>query len=557
MAKETTSNPTVRILVIGTAGTGKNCLESRFTTAQYPPPYDPSLTLCSRRFLTLESKPPSDGGPRSSTLPGLHVTTDFHGSTPSLLSPPDSAGPASPISDPVSPISFVSTTSTLNTSTTSIPFSSSFGNEQPEPPKPQPCAKCAHRASTYLVEVVNYPALQSAKVRQHVLAKGEYDAVLLVYDVSDRGSFDRVREFHAEVSLISSSGAKNQRRQRSHVPRRHSGPPPAGSPLQRRSSVMSFFSPGGGLAGTEEDVEAGKASGDNVVVALVGNKADIGDGEGSSLSEVAEGDDGPADQDDDFDDDCESAIAVFGDPPHRDIMHEEKAKLGAALSALGTTGRPKPAHAESSETVERWLQVVGKAAEEEAEEHAAHRPGAGSGAAAASRTRPGRSVSKAEGEDLARSLGLQVPFLETSARTGSNVEEAFEAVARSVLRQMGRSAAPPAAELARRCRERHEAEQQRRASRSSRPADRMAPGSAGPSRGQGHHGRLVLQTKLDGQGQSAHLERPALVASAPGRENMPRRESFMDRMRRILTSEEARGRESARGSANGQPLRSL
>lgn len=548
MAKETNSNPTVRILVIGTAGAGKNCLESRFTTSQYPPPYDPSLTLCSRRFLTLEPKPTSDGGSRASTLPTLRVSTDFPGSTPSLLSPPDSAGPASPISDPVSPISFVSTTSTLNTSTTSIPTSASFGHEL-EIPKPQPCAKCAHRASTYLVEVVNYPALQSAKVRQHVLAKGEYDAVLLVYDVSDRGSFDKVREFHSEVSLVSSTSTRHHRRQRSHVPRRHSGPP-TGSSLQRRGSVMSFFSPGGGLAGSEEAVEAGKGSGDNVVVALVGNKADIGDGD-SDRSEKAEGEDGLVDQDGDFDDDCESAIAVFGDALNRDL-HEE-AKLGAAWSALGTTSRPKPSHAESSETVERWLQVVGKASEE-GEEGAANKPSASE--TAVGKAKPGRSVSQVEGEDLARSLELQVPFFETSARTGTNVEEAFEAVVRSVLKQMGRSATPSTTELARRCRDKHEAEQQKRASRSSRPVDRLAP-SSGPSNGQGNHGRLVLETKLDGQGHTAHLERPALVANISGRENMPRRESFMDRMRRILTSEEARGGEGARGSANSHPVRSL
>lgn len=548
MAKETNSNPTVRILVIGTAGAGKNCLESRFTTSQYPPPYDPSLTLCSRRFLTLEPKPSSDGGSRASTLPALRVSTDFPGSTPSLLSPPDSAGPASPISDPVSPISFVSTTSTLNTSTTSIPTSASFGHEL-EAPRPQPCAKCAHRASTCLVEVVNYPSLQSAKVRQHVLAKGDYDAVLLVYDISDRGSFDKVREFHGEVSLVSSTGTRHHRRQRSHVPRRHSGPP-TGSSLQRRSSVMSFFSPGGGLAGSEEDVEAGKGSGDNVVVALVGNKADIEDGD-SNPSEKADGDDDLVDQGDDFDDDCESAIAVFGDALHRDL-HEE-AKLGAAWSVLGTTRRPQPSHAESSETVERWLQVVGKASEED-EDGAAHEPSASE--TAVSKAKPGRSVSQAEGEDLARSLELQVPFFETSARTGTNVEEAFEAVVRSVLKQMGRSATPSTTELAKRCRDRHEAEQQKRASRSSRPVDRLAP-SSGPAQGQGNHGRLVLETKLDGQGHTAHMERPALVANIPGRENIPRRESFMDRMRRILTSEEARGGEGARGSANSHPVRSL
>lgn len=399
--------------------------------------------------------------------------------------------------------------------------------------------------------MVNYPALQSSKVRQHVLAKGDYDAVLLVYDVSDRRSFDKVREFHAEVSLVSSSCNTHHRRQRSHVPRRHSGPP-TGSSLQRRGSVMSFFSPGGPV-GTEEDVEAGKVPGDNVVVAVVGNKADIGDGE-TDPSEKAEGEDGTVDQDDDFDDDCESAIAVIGDALHRDL--HEKVKLGAALSALGINSRPKPSHAESSETVERWLQIVGKAAEDDDKDGAATEPAAPE--TPASKAKPKRAVTSGEGEELARSLGLQVPFFETSARTGANVEEAFEAVVCSVLRKMGRSATPSPTELARKCREKHEAEQLRRAgaSRSSRSVDRMAP-SAGPARGQGNRGRLVLETKLDGQGHAAHMERPAPIQAVPGREGLPRRESFIDRMRRILTSEEARGAEGTRGSASGAPTQSL
>jgi GTPase SAR1 family protein len=398
------------------------------------------------------------------------------------------------------------------------------------------------------VEIVNYPALQSAKVRQHVLNKGECDAVLLVYDVSDRRSFDRVRELHAEVSLVDSNGSNHHKRQRSHAPRRHSGTP-TGSSMQRRNSVMSFFSPGGGLVGPEEDVEAGKGSGGGVVIALVGNKADIGDGDCDLTEKTAEEDE-LLEQDDDFDDDCESALAVFGDAMHRE-QHDEF-KLGATL---GITGRPKPSHAESSETVERWLQVVGKAVEED-KEPAALEPA--SLEAPVSKAKPGRSIPKSEGEDLARSLELQVPFFETSARTGANVEEAFEAVVRSVLKKMGRSATPSTEELAKRCRQKHEAEQQKRASvsRSSRSVDRLTHG-AGLVRGAGNHGHLVLETKLDGQGHAAHLERPASVQNAPGRESIPRRESFMDRMRRILTSEEARGGEGPRGSAESHPTRSL
>ena len=48
-----------------------------------------------------------------------------------------------------------------------------------------------------------------------------------------------------------------------------------------------------------------------------------------------------------------------------------------------------------------------------------------------------REVSKLEGELLSRALLLNVPFHETSAKTGENVEETFEAVVREVLREMG------------------------------------------------------------------------------------------------------------------------
>lgn len=313
---------------------------------------------------------------------------------------------------------------------------------------------------------------------------------------------------------------------------------------------MSFFSPGGGLAGPEEDVQVGKGpGGDGVVVALVGNKADIGDGD-SDLSGKAGEEDELVELEDDFNDDCESALAVFGDALYRDL-HDE-VRLGATL---GITSRPKPSHAQSSETVERWLQIVGKATEDDKEGAVLE---SASIEVPISKAKPGRSVSVSEGEDLARSLELQVPFFETSARTGLNVEEAFEAIVRSVLKKIGRSATPSTAELAKRCRQKHEAEQQKRASvsRSSRSVDRLAHG-AGLVRGAGNHGRLVLETKLDGQGYAAHLERPASAQNGPGRESIPRRESFMDRMRRILTSEEARGGESPRGSADGHPTRSL
>ena len=46
-----------------------------------------------------------------------------------------------------------------------------------------------------------------------------------------------------------------------------------------------------------------------------------------------------------------------------------------------------------------------------------------------------RVVSKEKGEALARSQ--DVPFLETSAKTNYNIDEAFEKLARHILRKVG------------------------------------------------------------------------------------------------------------------------
>jgi len=48
-----------------------------------------------------------------------------------------------------------------------------------------------------------------------------------------------------------------------------------------------------------------------------------------------------------------------------------------------------------------------------------------------------REVSRFEGDLMAQSLMMNVPFCETSARTGENVEELFDTVIREVLREMG------------------------------------------------------------------------------------------------------------------------
>jgi len=46
-----------------------------------------------------------------------------------------------------------------------------------------------------------------------------------------------------------------------------------------------------------------------------------------------------------------------------------------------------------------------------------------------------REVDKAEAEDLAKRLGCQ--YMETSAKIGTNVELAFESIARACLKEIG------------------------------------------------------------------------------------------------------------------------
>ncbi len=49
----------------------------------------------------------------------------------------------------------------------------------------------------------------------------------------------------------------------------------------------------------------------------------------------------------------------------------------------------------------------------------------------------GREVEKSEAEDLAKRLNCE--YLETSAKTGENVEDAFEKIARACLESVGQS----------------------------------------------------------------------------------------------------------------------
>jgi hypothetical protein len=73
------------------------------------------------------------------------------------------------------------------------------------------CAGCKREAGTYLVELINHPDLQRGRDRAAALASRQYDAVLLVYDVGSRASFEAVSELAAEVSLHRPRGGERRR----------------------------------------------------------------------------------------------------------------------------------------------------------------------------------------------------------------------------------------------------------------------------------------------------------------------------------------------------------
>ncbi|KAJ2895625.1 uncharacterized protein MKZ38_006300 [Zalerion maritima] len=209
--------PTIRILLLGGEGVGKGSLESRvglnslhdgtvliltllqFTTMMYPPSYDTSLTLESRRYFTLSPHPPS---------PTCFITRPLNTSHgPSLgqadLSPPTSSTSGLPLSsafsnhasrhrtgashDPASPI---------NTPDITGRNDATLSSAAPR----GPCSQCVRKDLTFLVELVNYP-LQTKKTRLSLLSKRDYDAVILLYSIDSPESLAKAESLHAELSL--------------------------------------------------------------------------------------------------------------------------------------------------------------------------------------------------------------------------------------------------------------------------------------------------------------------------------------------------------------------
>lgn len=249
-----------------------------------------------------------------------------------------------------------------------------------------------------------------------------------MYSVGDRESYNLIKQLHAEIPL------RAQHKRRKAAPRKASG-------------LLSIFTPasvnGKGPIGTgHEAVCEGIGSG-RAVVAIVGNKCDL-DGDVAPDKERL-----GKDQVEDID----YAVALFGLP----LLRGHQGRSSSALSTPSNPRQPQPCPTpnfsnDSSEALEEWLQVkkdnhCPEVVSPDPEVNAAGRDLSGSRTTVNS----GRQVSHVDGEGLALELATQVPFFETSAKTGENVDELFEAIARAVLKEMGRGEVNPEA-LAKQCR---------------------------------------------------------------------------------------------------------
>lgn len=299
----------------------------------------------------------------------------------------------------------------------------------------QPCAACLARSRTHLIEIINYPLLHHAATRRKVLSNGEYDAVVLVYDVGSRASFEHVRALHTEVISMSAHerlGKTSSSRWKTR---------------QRRGSRFSVF---GGASGGEgkESVGWRKEGAGKTVVAVVGSKCDL---DGDYVTPDSKDEDGGCNEKVkvvDYTIPLRGRQSLFGNAAEQG---DSRAALTAsrACQNRSTLLRCRP----STETIDGffWAGKNDRPTEFISTGKEASMSLNASGSQAAVGTRTQRQVSNDEGEALAPELATQVPFFEVSAKTGKNVEEMFEAVARAALREMGRGEVDPV-ELTKRCR---------------------------------------------------------------------------------------------------------
>jgi len=321
-----------------------------------------------------------------------------------------------------------------------------------------------------MVEVINYPGLQLSRERHALLAKGEYDAVMIVYDVASRESFELASVLHGEIQAAAGRHLHHYQ----HKQQQRAG----------RSSWKPHFGKEGGP-----------------VVALVGNKTDF-DEEFRSVEAALEGY---------FHDKQAKIQALEVEERHmvhplyrevgRDVVYDEMPMSARSLGRFASTrdlladgrrsvvsvdrytsrnpgklvksksvqtirlGGEAPGlrylhrRASKRELVNSWLETGSPTREHHQEVDETDGSTQVDTQDSESTTAVKRQVSRVEGEAMAQRLGIRVPFLETSAKTGENVEELFENVIRQALGAMGKDVAAPdsptsPAEPARPCRKR-------------------------------------------------------------------------------------------------------
>ncbi|KAK0750904.1 hypothetical protein B0T18DRAFT_387112 [Schizothecium vesticola] len=434
--------PTIRILILGAPGVGKDCLESRFTTMQYPPQYDTNL-VNSRRFLHLSPRRPT-ALPQSPSPPAA-THRPRPSSTSSTFSNPGSL--------PTTPIIPQTQTQTqtqghqhqpkLTLNTTALPSPNNPNNDWFHPPTPSLTPTTANPSdtddnNTYLVEIQNYPLLHHRAARAALLARARFDAVLLVYDVCSRASFDAAARLYDEVPLRRGGGGGG-----GMTPRRYHAGGEMRSPGAGGGGISPVSPVGGGM------VSGGDGVGETVI-ALVGNKADVdGEGGGGGQSdgglfgghEVLSVEEAERERRE-----VEARGLVhplfrgrFGPTAAGDQSPVKKSAprpvLDLHVNVSNLEERPlPPTPPEPTSAIEKWIAVDPEVDTDDEQTRVGSRDSLKTVATAAPAR---REVSRFEGELLARSLLLNVPFFETSAKTGKSVDDMFEAVVREALWQMG------------------------------------------------------------------------------------------------------------------------
>ncbi|PKS09314.1 hypothetical protein jhhlp_003928 [Lomentospora prolificans] len=516
-------NRRARILLLGAPGVGKNCLESRFTTTTFPPPYNPALTLSSLRLFTLTpkgSQPPTPSIPSTPPLDlSLEISFDQNGfngadtqhpSTGSSVYSGESIPGVVTVPGPVGAASSPRSESRENTKT---------------------CAECVRAANTFMVEVINYPTLQLAKERANVLSMGDYDAVLLVYDVGSRETFDILPILHGEVSLMGRSNGRGTSRK-------------SQTPSQKDEPIIA-------LAGNKADLDSARAPLDLSLSRSGEKKRDMqtSEHEASSLASPAQVDPVRSPSS------LSMSMREFVADGRRSAMSMEtsitrspskllrrQSSQSVRLSRKSSTPRMSR-RASERELADMWLKAGSANQETSPLGNVDETTQVENHSSASVR----REVQTAEGEALARQLQIRIPFFETSAKTGDNVEELFEAILREVLGSKGLEVRDAADYRGSKPCKRHSAMDSKFSSTVNSPTDPVPESRLSTRPGQSRQA-----TRSSGEWPSAFVsersseaEEPVINLPPPPTSPKPKKEGVLRRMGSIFGKKKQMPRTSA------------